>query len=222
MRGAQLSVSKSQRVGDRSKTWKLPPGTLQSPRTRAGPEPGTISPRGGAQGRSSRTRPTGRSVACCFVGAAAPFFLAQPDKRALIGQRDPAVVGRKESSRLIGCATPAMRQAAAGVASGAAVGSWKGAAGCAAAIFTSGSAGTRRQGGGRLSQGLCDHLESGFATVVLLVFSSTPLFFFLCISLFLAFFLLLPRFRGCVCVCVCAKCRRRVLLALCCEERGLP
>lgn len=56
-----------------------------------------------------------RSVAGCLVGAAESSFLVQFDKDALIGQRDPAVVGRKESSRLIGRAAPAMRQAAAGV-----------------------------------------------------------------------------------------------------------
>lgn len=60
-----------------------------------------------------------RSDAGCLVGAAEPSFLVQFDKDALIGQRDPAVVGRKESSRLIGCAAPAMRQAAAGVESSA-------------------------------------------------------------------------------------------------------
>lgn len=76
---------------------------------------GTISPGGGAHGRSRSTRPKTRSVTGCLVGAAEVTFPVQFDKGALIGQCAPAVVGRKESSLLIGRSAPAMRQARAGV-----------------------------------------------------------------------------------------------------------
>lgn len=75
---------------------------------------GTISLGGGAQGCSHTPLQT-RSLARCLVGAAEVSFLVELDKDSLIGQRDPAVVGRKESSCLIGRSAPAMRQASAGV-----------------------------------------------------------------------------------------------------------
>ena len=76
---------------------------------------GTTSPGGGTQAVLFHTPQTRSSGAGCLVGAAEAAFLLQFDKGALIGQRDPAVVGRKESRRLIGRSAPAMRQAAVGV-----------------------------------------------------------------------------------------------------------
>lgn len=92
-------------------------GSFSSVRGQAGrgAGAGTISPSGGAHGSVLSTRPKTRSVAGCLVGAAEAAFLVQFDKDALIGQRAPAVVGRKELSLLIGRSAPAMRQAAAGV-----------------------------------------------------------------------------------------------------------
>lgn len=75
---------------------------------------GTISLGGGAQGCGHTPLQT-RSLAGCLVGAAEVSFLVELDKNSLIGQRNPAVVGRKESSCLIGRSAPAMRQASAGV-----------------------------------------------------------------------------------------------------------
>lgn len=80
----------------------------------AGPGAGTISLRGGAHSPGDTLLRT-RSVAGCLVGAAEVSFLVEFDKEALIGQGDPAVVGRKESSCLIGRSAPAMRQTTAGV-----------------------------------------------------------------------------------------------------------
>lgn len=76
---------------------------------------GTISSGGGAHGTFATHAPKARSVAGCLVGAAEVTLRVRFDKGALIGQRDPAVVGRKASSRLIGRSAPAMRQASAGV-----------------------------------------------------------------------------------------------------------
>lgn len=81
----------------------------------AGPGEGTISLRGGAHSPGRTRCCQTRAVAGCLVGAAEVSFLVEFDKDSLIGQRDPAVVGRKESSCLIGRSAPAMRQATAGV-----------------------------------------------------------------------------------------------------------
>lgn len=102
------------RVGENQRASRLNFPSARGPAGRGTGE-GTISPGGGAHGSPRGTRPKTRSVTGCLVGAAEVTFPVQFDKGALIGQCAPAVVGRKESSLLIGRSAPAMRQGGAGV-----------------------------------------------------------------------------------------------------------